>query len=314
MAFSFTPTTTTGSTTPGQKAIIPYSILTGENDIQQEWTPTGSTTTVICLVDGQYADHFLEDMLGYSSKVGTTLNRVLPERCQYVSNNFTSFAGQYALSGNLVKNFGGFTTDPVVRRGWPVFAAQHYRITFGTPLYKVLENGTYTYEHERFVVWTPRGVAENEKIPGGGFKFTTDAGATYTRLSEVGVMTGRTVELEAKWLDVPYVNFTKISLMANRVNTSAVTFNGVTYAAQTVLFKTWSAPPKVNALGLPTQDITFAFSIKMDYNADNTTHRSWNKFWVKQPSSAGVSYVDVVDDAGNPPYATADLNLLFSFA
>jgi hypothetical protein len=165
--------------------------------------------------------------------------------------------------------------------------------------------GSVLFEHERYVVWKRRGVAENEKIPGGGFKIAPGEPGAGKQISEVGVKTGRTVQLEAKWIDVPFVNYSKIGPLSNKVNAAPVTFNGVTYDAETVLFATWGEDPRVNPFGTATTDITFTFSIRCD-------GRSWNKFWLK--AGASVAYVSVVDDAGNKPYAAGDLNDLFSMA
>lgn len=296
----------TGSTTEGAKTKIRYTVGALESDISREYGTTSATTTVLCTIAFDKTEYFLYEMLGYSTHDGSNLKRMLPEQMPYLGvGRYSNGAGQYALSAKLHKNMGGWTSRDLVNKGWPNFQNSVWSVTFGAPLYRVKEDAEVTYEHERFCIFKTRGVAENEKIPGGGFFIKAGEPDAGKPVNEVGIKTGRTVQLEIKWIDVPYVNYTKISGIANKVNAADWVVNGITYKAQTVLFQTWVAEPRINAFGSFTNDITFTYSIRQD-------DRTWNKFWLL--TSSGVKNVGVEDAAGLPPFATGNMNDAFSFA
>lgn len=291
-------TSVTGSTTPGSKAIVRYDVGTLPTDIQEQFDTTTNGSTVLMTVDWDDSADFLRDMLGYAEKVGTDLLRVLPERSGWDDDT-------YAVAGQSTRFFGGTTNDAGMLN-WPKPVIAEYAITFAAPLYKVLEDDEVTFEHERYCVWKSRGSATNEKIPGGSLKFVN---ASKTLLNEVGVKTGRVTDLTCKWIDVPFVDFARLSSLSNKVNENSVTWNGVTYTAETVLYTGWDVEARNNHFGDPTHDITFNFSIRTD-------GRSWNKYW-DPTSTAADKYVLVTDNGeagGNPPYARADLNTLWQFS
>jgi hypothetical protein len=293
----------TGSTTPsgGYKNFVRYDVGTLPTDIEEQFDTTTNGSTVLMTVDWADSANFLRDMLGYSVKNGTVLNRILPEKSGWDDDT-------YAVAARSTKFFGGTTNNPLYQN-WPVPLYAEYAVTFAAPLYKVLEDSelsSSTAEYERYCVWRTKGTAQNEKIPGGSLKFVN---AEKTLLNEVGVKTGRLVELTCKWIDVPFVDVPRLSSLSNKVNSSAVTWNGATYPAATVLYTGWEVEARNNHFGDPTHDITLTFAIRAD-------NRSWNKFWDKTESGAD-KYVLVTDNGesgGNPLYQSGDLNTLWGFS
>jgi len=298
----------TGTTSRSQKeqdGLVTYNILMQESDIKEVYNQTSSTTTVICEIAFEDSIVFLYHMLGYSQKIGTYLSRVCPEVCGWNPN-------QYAMSAELVKALT-WTGDLPLSDDWPGFTRLQYAVTFGAPLYEIIEDpvplsGSSFDESKRFTVWKKKGAASNEKIPGGAFKIINDAlppNGGQTPIGEVGVRTGRTVSLEAKWLDVPYVNYLGISALANKINDGPVTFDGERYEAETVLFESWSQEPKRNAFGERTFDITFNFLVRQD-------ERTWNEFWKADGTFAKVSSDGT--SSGNKVFQVGTLENLFKLA
>jgi hypothetical protein len=195
---------------------------------------------------------------------------------------------------------GAVTVNSV---GWPTYQIESFQATYAIPLYAVLEDDEVTYEHERFCIWRSKITAQNEKIPGGGFQFVSATASERVKVSEVGVKTGRRMDLTCKWLDVPFFDYEFYKTLANTINSAAVTWNGVTYDAETVLLTGIDHEPRVNGVGLRTNDITFSFSVVSD-------GRTWNKFW----KSGSAGYVEISSDGtsgGTKPFTTADLNTLW---
>lgn len=290
-------TSVTGSTTPGSKNLVRYDVGTNPTDIEEQFDTTTNGSTVLMTVDWADSAEFLRDMLGFSEKVGTSLVRVLPERSGWDEDT-------YAVAARSTKFFGGTTNDPALL-DWPKPLYAEYSVTFAAPLYKVLEDDDVTYEHERYCVWRTKGIAQNEKIPGAAMRFVN---AAKTYMPEVGVKTGRLLELSCKWIDVPFVDYPRLSSLSNKVNSAAVTWNGSVYTAETVLYTGWEVEARNNHFGDPTHDITFSFAVRAD-------GRSWNKFWDATASGAD-KYVLVTDDGetgGNKLFQTADLNTLWGF-
>lgn len=282
---------TTGTTTPDRKNLVEYNFYNQTGDVKEQYGQTANGSGF--LLELAYADGgaFLRDMLGYSELNGNEIVRVLPERSGYDDD-------QYCLQCDLAKSitYTGLSADE-----WPEFERVVYNCQFAAPLYAVLEDDEVEHEHERFVIWRSRGAANNEQIPGGGFKFTDGSNAI---LAQVGVKTGRLIYLQAKWIDVPFLSTNIYFNAANRVNSTEVTWNGSTYAAETVLFESWDSDQRRNPFGELTYDITFNFAVRAD-------GRTWNKFW-----KSGLSgYVEVSHDGtpgGNKPFSTYDLNDLFT--
>ena len=297
-------TAVTGTTSPDLKTGIEYAIGILEGDMKQEYTPNSSSVSALCTCSYEDSDLFLAEMLGYSKKVGTELQRVLPEKSGWDNISATDEI-HYALDARLVKSLKWIEND--VFTGWPVYAEMVYLVTFGAPLYEVKEDDDVSSEHERFVVWTKRGAAQNEKIPGGSYILPAAGAYTAKKLNEVGVRTGRTLSLTAKWLDVPYVNYTKLSTLSNKVNVSGVTFDNTTYPAETVLFENWSEDKRVNAFGGRVVDLTFNYSVRID-------GRTWNSFWTGYPSPNEYLTPTQNGDGVTKLFATADLTECFSFA
>ena len=301
-------TATTGTTSPDLKTGIEYAIGILEGDMKQEYTPNSSSVSALCTCSYEDSDLFLAEMLGYSKKVGTELQRVLPEKSGWDNPALTDEI-HYALDARLVKSLKWIENDTFT--GWPVYAEMVYLVTFGAPLYEVLEDDEAALlggEQNRFVVWTKRGAAQNEKIPGGAYWIPAAGAIGAKKLNEVGVRTGRTLSLTAKWLDVPYVNYTTLSGLANKVNASAITFDDTEYAAETVLFENWSEDKRVNAFGGRVVDLTFNFTVRID-------GRTWNKVWTGYDSPYEyLAPTNKADGTGTKLFATADLTDCFSFS
>lgn len=304
---------TTGNTSPDLKHGVGYDVGNLPDDIKQEYTSTSSSITALCTVDYEDSDLFLADMLGWSKKVGTQLQRVLPERAGWDDMDDTDIA-HYAMDARLVKACTWTENDP--ETGWPIYGnGLVYAVTFAAPLYAVLEDDEIDAEHERFVVFSDSGTAQNEKIPGGSYWLPATPAIvspafpaqTARPLSEVGVRTGRVVALKAKWLDVPFVNYAMLSTLSNKVNSADLEWNGIRYKIGTVLFETWSRIPRVNAFGERTQDLEFVFSVRVD-------GRTWNSFWTRYPSPYNYLEATQNNDGVTTTFQTADLNLCFSFA
>lgn len=313
----------TGSTSPLQKTGIRYGVRSLNDSMAQDYSNVSSTHSVLCCVAYEDSDLFLAEMLGYSFKSGGDLIRVLPETSGWDALTATDTL-HYALDAKLVESIGFDGPDSF--SGWPTYKQLVYRVTFGAPLYNVLEDyDVIFYEHERNVVWTKHGQAQNEKIPGAGFKFPSDQ----TQLSEVGVLTGRTLSIQAKWLNVPFVNYAKLSQLANKVNvglgsglppTGPLIFDGIKYPPETVLFETWSEEKIVDAFGSKQVNLTFNFLVRID-------GRTWNAFWrrvrtaIQDPPGSGIfttipREVPTADGTlgGTKVFRAADLNECFSLS
>lgn len=287
------PTATTGESSPDSKVGIDYAVSQLEGDIQESGDPSTSGLTALLTVDAADSVAFLYELLGYSELDGTSLHRVLPEPSGIYSD-------MYAASYQRVKSIWDQGTNAA---GWPTYDQITYAVTYVKPLYEVLEDDEVTYEHERFCVWRKKIAAQNEKIPGGTFKTIATPSVV---LYEVGVRTGRTLELTCKWIDVPKFDYATISGLANKINDADVTWDGTVYDAETVLFTGAEEEPRLNAFGLRTRDITFSFLIRAD-------GRSWNKFW----SASDGDYIEVSTDGtsgGDKPFGAADLNTLWTFS
>lgn len=293
-------TAVTGNTSPDYKTGIAYSIGILEGDFSETAGPSANGYSALCTVAWGDAGVWLEEMLGRTDiLLGGILQRTLPEYCPHRPT-------AYAVQADLVRMIRGEvnTNDD---KGWPEFEQAVYRVTYAIPLYDVLEDRVTAYEHQRFCVWRKRTVATNEKIPGGGFKFIDDAvAANRIRLNEVGVKTGRTLEMTCKWIDVPTFDYAILSPLSNRINEESIVLDGVEYPAETVLFIGADEEPRVNASGQHNRDINLTFAIRTD-------GRTWNKFW----KNGTQGYVEVSDDGtsgGARPYAVADLNNIWTFS
>jgi len=291
------PLTTTATTAASG---VGYSV---EYDLADSADTTTASLTVTLSCADDDAEQFRADMLGYSEVIGGTLFRTLPEMAQWDGGS-----GYYCVRLDPVRKTPLVSAGAAQNNGagWPKFDIATYRATFAIPLYRVIEDGAVTYEHERFCVWRARTTAQNEKIPGGGFQYIDDVTpANRVKINEVGVKTGRQTDLTCKWLDVRFVDYAKLSALCNKINSSAVTWEGTTYDAETVLFTGFDAEPRINGLGVISFDVTFSFSVKTD-------GRSWNKFW----KNGTDKYVEVSSNgqtSGDRPFATADLNTIWSF-
>ena len=265
---------------------VSYNILYQDGEVKETVNQTSSVTTLICEVAFDDKYKFLWHMVGHSTVSGGYLSRILPERSSWNGD-------QYALSVDSVK-FMKYTAVPgtiggiPIPNGWPTFERVQYSVTFGAPLYEILEDSATPSsfdESTRFVLWSKNGAASNERVPGASFKFIN---ANKDPLPEGPVRTGRTVSLEAKWLDVPEVNYTRIAGMSNRINGSAITLDGQLYPAETVLFESWSEAKKRTAFGQLVSDVTFKFLIRQDLDSAGV-QRTWNKFWSKDGTTVEVS-------------------------
>ena len=297
----------TGTTSPLLKGTpIYYNVLYQDGEIKQAANPTSATVTVICETAFATSERFLQHMLGRATRKPTYIERMLPEVSLW--GPFTLNPVHYALSADAVK-FIGWTgkVDPL-DKAWPAYDRVQYAVTYGAPLYELSEDnvgGVTTDESTRFVLWSKNGAASNERIPGNSFKFIN---ANKDPIGETGIRTGRTVSLEAKWLDVPYVNYTRIAAISNRINAAAVTFDGQTYPAETVLFESWSEAKKRDVFGQRVSDVTFKFLVRQDLDSTGA-QRTWNKFWTKDGLTVEVSSDGTT--GGVRVFQTADLKDLF---
>lgn len=305
-----TYTATTGETTPAFKNAIEYGV---DHDIRQTSDPTTTGYTVTLAVDGTWTNNgnglFEHDMLGWSQVVGGLLKRTLPEPCGRDPRAYCVKLDSVMHAPDALT--AGETT--VNANGWPTYQVERFQATYAIPLYKVLEDEDVTYEHERFCIWRSKITAQNEKIPGGGFQFVSSTAADRTKVPEVGVKTGRTIDLTCKWLDLPFYDYDRLKVLCNKINTAAVTWNGTTYDAGTVLLTGVDNKPRINAVGDYSYDITFSFSVRTD-------GPTWNMFW----KNGKEKYVEVSSEvttgdglggttSGNKPFETADLNDLWIF-
>jgi hypothetical protein len=287
----------TGNTTPELKNAIEYNILCQENDVKMSYSNAASGTTIYCEVAWEDIEYFRRDMLGYAEFSGGTLVRVLPERCE-----FPGCEEQYCMGMELVKAITFSPAATALSPGnWPVYERAVFACQFAAPPYDVLEDSETPEGDEsvRNVVWTKRMIAANEKIPGGGFKFID---SNKTPLAEVGVKTGRVVNLQAKWIDVPELPI--ISSFANKINEFALVWNHEIYDAETVLVETMAYDYRKNPFGDWTFDVTYNLAIRQD-------GRTWNKFW----KNGDEGYVEVSSDGttgGDRPFEVADLADLFN--
>lgn len=298
-----TTTATTGQTSTADKTAIGYAV---GHDIQETDDPQTTGYAVTLTVEGSDSPAFVYEMLGYGEvlNIGTPtakLHRVLPEPCGRDSRAYCVKLESVMHAPDAL-TAGATTVNSV---DWPTYQIESFRATYAIPLYDVLEDEDVTYEHERFCIWRSKITAQNEKIPGGGFQWVSGTAADRTKVPEVGVKTGRSMEMTCKWLDVPFVYYDIFSTLANCVNASDVTWNGITFTTETVLLTGVDAEPRINVTGNRTYDITFSFAVRTD-------GRTWNKFW--KTGSAG--YVEISSDGttgGTKPFQTADLNLLWTF-
>lgn len=296
------PLLATTATTDGPNS-VPYAVW---NDLAPaaDTTTRGHTVTLVC--DAENEELFLWDMLGYSQLDGATLHRELPQRSEYTSGPDKMYAVSYQHAFRTPKN-----PAEVGASGWPVWDIAGFNFSFAVPLYKVLSDDEITYEFERYCIWRKKVTAQNEKIPGSTFKFVDDglsANSGQLPLNEVGVRTGRILELTCQWIDVPVFDYAVISARANTVNNTTVIWDGSSYPEETVLFVGADEVPRVNALGIATRDINFNFLIRLD-------GRTWNKFWNKAATGAD-KYTLVTDNgisAGNKPFTSSSLNNLWTF-
>jgi hypothetical protein len=308
------PTAVTGKSTPSRKNAIPYAVM---HDIRQTSDPTTTGYTASLVVDGIYtfskgtADLFARDLLGWSEVVNNVLQRTLPEPCGRDPRAYCVKLESVAHHPDALTD-GATTVNP---DGWPTYDQEAFQATYAIPLYKVLEDAdVIAHEHERFCIWRSKITAQNEKIPGGGFKWIDGSVlANRTQVPEVGVKTGRMIELTCKWLDVPMFNYAKLKTLCNKVNNSTVDWNGVQYDPQTVLLTGVDNEPRINAVGDYSYDITFSFAVRTD-------GRTWNSFW----KSGAAGYVEISSDlvqgdglggtaSGRKPFEIAQLNNLWTF-
>lgn len=293
-----TTTATTGQSSPDSKTAIGYAV---GHDLQVTADPQTVGYTVTLTVDGADSAAFEYEMLGYSRLEGGYLHRVLPEPCGRDSRAYcVKLESVLHIPDELA---AGATA--VNAAGWPTYQIESYRATYAIPLYAVLEDEEVSYEHERFCVWRMKVTAQSEKLPGGGFQYINADVKKRLKVGEVGVKTGRMLDLSCKWLDVPFYDYDRLKTLCNKINSADVTWNGVTFDAETVLLTGVDAEPRVNAVGERAYDITFSFSVRTD-------GRSWNRFW----KAGGEGYVEVSSDgtpSGDRPFESADLNDLWIF-
>jgi hypothetical protein len=294
------PLTTTATTTANG---IPYSV---ELDVADQIDQTTSSLTVTLAVQDSEAESFKADMLGWSEITASGgLTRTPPEVAKWGNRR-----DLYCVKLDPIGKTPLFETDGDWQRnddGWPEFDIARYRATFVKPLYQVLGDDDVTRELDRFCVWKKRVTAQNEKIPGGGFKWVDDVtAANRTPVPEVAVRVGRQTVLTCKWIDVPRVDYEILATYCNRINDSDFEMDGTTYETGTLLLTGLDAEPRVNGRNDKSNDITFEFAVRSD-------GRTWNKFW----KSGTAGYVEISSDGtstGDKPFDTVTFDLLWSFS
>lgn len=297
------------------KVGVTYTIENLEDSIGNQFAVGANTASVYCFVPWAYRNYFVQDMLGRSFMIGSgstrSMVRILPELCPFVLDGSTMLASLYAASCELVKSVTWTGDGPY--NSWPVYTTAVYKVTFASVLYPVKDEASITSEKQRYTIFTPRGESVEEKVPGGGYRFVDDAVSANRRaVQEVGTKTGRLVRLECKWLDVPEIPYANLLTYSNKVNDAILNLDGVDYAAETVMFETWEASPRMSPLGQKTYDITYHFLIRSD-------GRSWNKYWsaAKAKSGAADPYVKISSDGtstGKFPYTPDAIQKVFQFA
>lgn len=292
------PLTTTATTTASG---IPYSV---EFDLADQIDQTTSSVVVTVSVDDDSAPSFKKDMLGYSTVNGDgSLSRILPEVCKWGTERT-----HYCVKLDPVLKTPKYTAGVLQLNddGWPQFDIAKYRATFVVPLYAVLEDDEVSSERDRFCVWRRRDTAQNEKIPGGGFKWVSSTASERTPVPEVGVRVGRQSEITCKWVDVPRVDYARLDSFCNTVNDSDFVMDGTTYTTGTLLFTGFDAEPKINGRGDKAYDITLSFAVRAD-------GRTWNKFW----KSGSAGYVEISSDGtsgGDKPFSSSTFDNIWNFA
>lgn len=296
----YNPTAATGLTTNEGKNAVGYGVGL---DVADSSDPTTSGLTATVVINASERELFLYDMLGWSEVTGGILRRVLPEPAGFDRRYYCVKLDPLWKTPKYTANVLELDGD-----GWPVFDIAAYKATYVIPLYEVKEDAEITYEHERFCIWRKKPVAEDEQIPGASLKVESATASERLPLNEVGVRTGRRFELTCKWLDVPDVGYDVVSQYMNKINNAAVTWNGETYDAETVLVTGVEREPRVNGNGTKSSDFTFTFSIRAD-------GRSWNKYWVSGATSSRYVYVSADGTVGGDRvFETADLNSLWMFS
>ena len=284
----------TGSTTPEDKDGITYELDVDVGGVSERVGQETSGITVECVVEYEAAEKWKQEMVGYSSgTTGTKIHRVLPEKCGWDDN-------LYCMQLDRTQSIRGASlSETLGESDWPTFETLRYNATFAAPMYEVLEDDQITDERERFCIWERRLTAENEKIPGGGFKFPSDNKI----VEQVAIKVARVIELRCTWVDTPVAPYSTIKACANRINAAAITLNGIEYDTETVLFKGMDEKRRRNPFAQFTYDLVYTLLIRAD-------GRTWNELW-RVDAAGDVVYEAPEDAAGNKIYRTADLTALW---
>lgn len=303
---AFTPEyVETGWTTSSKKSSIQYKIGTLVGDVASSSDVNSGTRTYLCTVAYDDATRFEEEMLGYALVSGGKIVRILPE--PLVDDTDPSRCGRlnpmYALTMRRVKTIKHAENNS---DGFPVWDQAVYQVTFGYPLYNVLEDdevttGSTRDESLRFVIWERKSAYENLRIPSKGFTFPSDDKQIP---DETVIKTSTFSTIQAKWIDVPGLDYDVIGLLLGSVNSTTIVLDGTTYGAEQVLFETWSEVRRVNAFGDPTRDVIITFLIR---NSD----RNWNTLW-RRTAAGEMTYEAPEDANGNKIFSSEDLNDIFN--
>lgn len=280
----------TGETTFWAKDGIDYNIEEGQTGLISE--SVGQTTSgvgVVCELDYDAYEKWKQEMLGYSV-ITARLERVLPEPCGWDSN-------LYAMQIDRTESIKGSQLGETLgATDWPSYARVKAQVQFAAPLYQVREDNDIIYEHERYCIWERKLSAENLQLPGGAYIFPSDG----RQVAQTAIMVSRTIELRCTWLDVPVLPYANISNCMNHINSAAITLNGVSYAAETLLFRGVDEKQRRNPFGRYTYDATYVFLHKADGN-------TWQQLLRKSAAGAMVYEAPTADGTvgGTKIYGTA---------
>lgn len=149
--------------------------------------------------------------------------------------------------------------------------------------------------------WVEQWGAGGEAITiGGGFKWS-DTGEYIegTEDSPIKLFPTATINITGNTCKFNTGAKTKVLNCVGKLNKTAMTIKGHSYAAEHLLFLELAA----NQAGKTTAGSdTYQLSFKMAHRQDNT----WNEFWRKvDPKTNHPGFHVLIDDDGNKPYSTA---------
>lgn len=319
-------------TTPGLSGRPPYGQLVYaefEDSETEEINEDNSTCTKIYLVDWTQRTYFLDDLLGYQSASGITINGAGQSIARSLPANHPEFPSFFAVAAKI-DHLGPALIDANAN---PLFILAKITATFQPVTYAVSpDDGSQTNELYRFCERTYAYTSEYLTLQ-GQMHFVSRA-VNDTLDTTPGMAVGQS-EKVITWLWVPTSiaanpfeppNQTKINQLLGNVN--SVAFDG--HPAGTVLFHGWEPlmvkprlrPRNNAATGDRYWKITTHFIIK-DFGAVTSADVATGTDAALLGLEKGINFIydtvnkrwDLVTDdgtaAGNPIYTSDDLNNIF---